>query len=139
MPHRNYSMLFDDFRIIGLSFSLNKTFKGKEPVPVNTQIGIAHKYDNRRKTLTVGLRISSTEGNMPFFFKVESRGRFIFKGAPDDNLIECFSKVNCPAIMFPYVRETIADITRRAGFPPLHLAPVNFIKLAERFKAVKKT
>ncbi|MDP3298216.1 MAG: protein-export chaperone SecB [Thermodesulfovibrionia bacterium] len=37
--------------------------------------------------------------------------------------------------MFPYVRETIADLTRRAGFPPLHLNPINFIQLAEKQEA----
>jgi preprotein translocase subunit SecB len=29
-------------------------------------------------------------------------------------------------VLFPYVRETIADAVARAGFPPVHLAPINF-------------
>ena len=32
----------------------------------------------------------------------------------------------CPNILFPYARENIADLSTRGGFPPLHLAPVNF-------------
>jgi hypothetical protein len=29
-------------------------------------------------------------------------------------------------VLFPYVRETIADAVTRAGFPPVHLDPINF-------------
>jgi len=29
-------------------------------------------------------------------------------------------------VLFPYVRETIADATLRAGYPPVHLQPINF-------------
>ena len=33
---------------------------------------------------------------------------------------------------FPYVRETIADAITRAGFPPVHLAPINFEALYQQ-------
>jgi len=32
----------------------------------------------------------------------------------------------CPNILFPFARETIADLVTRGGFPQLLLAPVNF-------------
>lgn len=31
-----------------------------------------------------------------------------------------------PGLIFPYVREAVADFTGKAGFPPLMLQPVNF-------------
>jgi preprotein translocase subunit SecB len=34
--------------------------------------------------------------------------------------------VNCPNILFPYVRETVSDAIVRAGFPQFLLAPVSF-------------
>jgi preprotein translocase subunit SecB len=34
--------------------------------------------------------------------------------------------IHCPNVLFPYVRETIADAIARAGFPPVHLDPINF-------------
>ena len=34
--------------------------------------------------------------------------------------------VACPNILFPFVREVVADAVNRAGFPPVLLAPVNF-------------
>ncbi|NSW86690.1 MAG: protein-export chaperone SecB [Syntrophobacteraceae bacterium] len=43
-----------------------------------------------------------------------------------------YAAVNCPAIIFPYLRETLADLTRRAAFPPLHLPITNFTKFAHK-------
>ena len=34
--------------------------------------------------------------------------------------------IHCPTVLFPYARETIADAIGRAGFPPVHLDPINF-------------
>jgi preprotein translocase subunit SecB len=40
--------------------------------------------------------------------------------------------IHCPAVLFPYARETVADATMRAGFPPVHLAPINFEALYQQ-------
>ena len=32
----------------------------------------------------------------------------------------------CPNIIFPYLRSNIADLITRTGFPPIHLAEINF-------------
>ena len=34
--------------------------------------------------------------------------------------------VNCPMLLFPFMRRIVADMTREAGFPPLLLDPVDF-------------
>jgi preprotein translocase subunit SecB len=35
-------------------------------------------------------------------------------------------------VLFPYARETLADAVTRAGFPPVHLAPINFEMLYQQ-------
>jgi len=40
--------------------------------------------------------------------------------------------IACPNVLFPYARETIADAVIRAGFPPVHLAPINFEALYQQ-------
>ncbi|MBI3585255.1 MAG: protein-export chaperone SecB [Nitrospinae bacterium] len=132
MQHKNFYMSFVDFRILNISFSINKGFKGRKHLTINPQIALAHKYEKKEKTLMVRLKISLTKGEIPFIFEIESEGRFIFKEAPNKDIIKNASTINCPAIIFPYVRETVADITRRAGFPPLHLPPINFLELTKR-------
>src|SRR5437763_12982058 len=40
--------------------------------------------------------------------------------------------IHCPNVLFPYIRETIADAITRAGFPPVHLDPLNFESLYQQ-------
>ena len=124
-------MSFDSFRIKKASFSINDKFKKKKPVLITPEIGVATKFDKTKFILTVLLKISLSEEDAPFYFHVESEGIFSFQESPDKALIEQFSSINCPAILFPYVRETVADLTRRAGLSPFHLPPINFIELAK--------
>lgn len=136
MIHKDIKISFEDFRILSLSFSVNPKFVAKgQTIEINPQIAIAKDYNSDKKTLIVRLRVSLIAGDVPFFFDLESVGSFSFDVSPDEQTIERSASINCPAIMFPYVRETIADLTRRAGFAPLHLQPINFVKFAERQSA----
>ncbi len=37
--------------------------------------------------------------------------------------------VDCPIILFPFVRRVLADVTRDGGYPPLMLDPIDFGRL----------
>ena len=37
--------------------------------------------------------------------------------------------VNCPTLLFPFLRRIVADLTREGGFPPLMLDPIDFAAL----------
>jgi preprotein translocase subunit SecB len=47
-------------------------------------------------------------------------------------MLEPFLLVNCPALIFPYLRRLVADLTREGGFPPLTLDPIDFGSLFMR-------
>ncbi len=73
-------------------------------------------------TLTVTARASD---KTVFLVEASQAGVFGIRGiAP--NQLQPVLAVHCPMVLFPYARETIADATMRAGFPPVHLAPINF-------------
>ena len=40
--------------------------------------------------------------------------------------------VVCPNIIYPYLRSNVADVVQRAGFPPIHLAEINFEALYQQ-------
>ncbi|MDZ5762035.1 Protein-export protein SecB [Candidatus Cyrtobacter comes] len=42
----------------------------------------------------------------------------------------------CPSILFPYMRRIVSDITRDGGYPPLLLAPVDFLALYMQKKEI---
>lgn len=55
-------------------------------------------------------------------------GIFEVKGAPPEAL-DAMLNINGPALLFPFLRRIVADLTREGGFPPLMLDPVDFAQL----------
>jgi preprotein translocase subunit SecB len=46
--------------------------------------------------------------------------------AGNENMdLEDFSRLNAPALVFPYIRETIASTSIKAGIPPVIIPPIN--------------
>ncbi len=58
-------------------------------------------------------------------------GLFKLHNVPEQAL-EPFLLINCPTILFPFLRRLVADITREGGYPPLLLDPIDFAGLYMR-------
>lgn len=125
-------MTFDHFGITSIHFYINNDFKREAEVTISPEIAGRADYNKETRRLQANMKVSLTSGNLPFYLSVEGFGVLTFNKEPDELTLKNVSSINAPAIIFPYIRETIADITRRAGFPPLHLHPVNFVNLAKK-------
>lgn len=79
-------------------------------------------------TLTVTARAND---KTVFLIEAAQAGIFAIRGVPPEQLQPVLA-IHCPAVLFPYARETVADATMRAGFPPVHLAPINFEALYQQ-------
>lgn len=60
-------------------------------------------------------------------------GAFNIKNIPADAL-EPLLLINCPSILFPFLRRIISDMTHEGGFPPLLLDPIDFAGLYKQRK-----
>lgn len=60
-------------------------------------------------------------------------GLFRIQNIPEEAL-EPFLLVNCPTLIFPFLRRIVSDVTRDGGFPPLMLDPMDFGALFMRNK-----
>ena len=68
-------------------------------------------------------------GNEPLFLlELEYGGIFHIENVPEDQL-HPFLLIECPRMLFPYVRRIVGDITRDGGFPPLNLETIDFLAL----------
>ena len=47
-------------------------------------------------------------------------------GTLPQQLLQPVLFVDCPTILFPFVRRVLADVVRDGGFPPLMLDPIDF-------------
>ncbi len=63
-----------------------------------------------------------------FLLELEYGGTFHIEGVPDDQL-HPYLLIECPRMLFPFVRRIISDVTRDGGFPPLNVDTVDFLTL----------
>jgi preprotein translocase subunit SecB len=80
--------------------------------------------------LTVTLTAKAGDKTL-FLVEASQAGIFTIRGVPAEHLGPVLA-INCPTVLFPYIRETLADAVMRAGFPPVHLAPINFEALYQQ-------
>ena len=66
-----------------------------------------------------------------FLVEAAQGGVFRISGIPLAE-IQPVLAIHCPNVLFPYARETVADAITRAGFPPVHLDPINFEMLYQQ-------
>jgi preprotein translocase subunit SecB len=69
-----------------------------------------------------------------FIADLSYAGIFTLNGVPQDQQ-EPILLVECPRLLFPFARNILADITRDGGFPPVMLAPVDFVNLWQTRRA----
>lgn len=60
-----------------------------------------------------------------FLVEAKQAGVFEARNLPAGQL-DLLLGIGCPTIIYPYLRANIADAITRAGFPPVHLAEINF-------------
>ncbi|WP_371170153.1 protein-export chaperone SecB [Aliiroseovarius sp. 2305UL8-7] len=88
--------------------------------PVDNQFEVISKY-------TIGSK-NKSGGEQLFLMELEYAGIFQVENVPEDQL-HPFLMIECPRMLFPFVRRIVADMTRDGGFPPLNLDTVDFLAL----------
>jgi preprotein translocase subunit SecB len=86
----------------------------------------------------VALRLSAharSETDDPMFVcELIYGGIFELSGVSAEDA-EALLLIECPRLLFPFARESMASITRDGGFPPLMIDPIDFIGLYRQKKA----
>lgn len=73
-------------------------------------------------TITVTAKVKD---KVAFLVEGKQAGIFEARNIPADQMDPLLG-IGCPNIIYPYLRANIADVISRAGFPPVHLAEINF-------------
>ena len=69
-----------------------------------------------------------------FLVEAKQAGIFEIRNLPEDQMGPIMG-IACPQIVYPYLRGNVADLITRAGFPPVHLAEINFQAMYEQQQA----
>ncbi len=73
-------------------------------------------------TITVTAKIKD---KVAFLVEGKQAGIFEARNIPAEQMDPMLG-IGCPTIIYPYLRANIADVITRSGFPPIHLAEINF-------------
>jgi preprotein translocase subunit SecB len=84
-------------------------------------------------TITVTAKVAD---KILFLVEAKQAGIFEARNIPEDQMAPLLG-IGCPNIVYPYLRANIADVISRAGFPPVHLAEINFeVFYQQRLEAI---
>ena len=103
--------------------------KGQMP-PLNLQIAVQVKPFQENE-FDVEIRIEArggTEGAPVFNLELVYGGLFRIENVPTEQL-HPYVHVECPRILFPFVRQIIAETVSSSGLPPIMLQPIDFAAL----------
>ena len=108
----------------------------QEPPGVDIQLGVeatpvAEGVFEVCVTATVQTKIKD---RTVFLVEVKQAGIFEIRNLPDDQMGPVMG-IACPQIVYPYLRGNVADLITRGGFPPVHLAEINFQAMYEQQQA----
>lgn len=70
-------------------------------------------------------------GETVFLLELSYAGVFTFQNVPREQM-RPLCLIECPRLMFPFVRNVVAEATREGGFPPLLINPIDFAELYRR-------
>ena len=119
----------------------NGDFGGTSPeVKINVNLEALNKSTLQHYEIIVKLDITSKSkenGNTLFLLELEYGGVFKISGVPEEQL-HPFLFIECPRILFPFLRRIVSDITRDGGFPALNLENIDFLHLYKNEATLRK-
>ena len=74
------------------------------------------------------------EDKTVFLVEAKQAGIFEVRNIAEEQMGSLLG-IACPQIVYPYLRSNVADIIQRGGFPPVHMAEINFQAMYEQQQA----
>ena len=94
-------------------------------IDVNVDVQGRALNDNQYEVeLSVAARANRENGDSMFVVEATYAGVFEILNVPREQL-EMVMMVECPRLLFPFMRQIVADATRNGNFPPLMLEPID--------------
>jgi preprotein translocase subunit SecB len=88
--------------------------------------GTEHQYETAIK---LNVTSKAKDGSVTLFvLEIDYVGIFHIENVPEDQM-HPFLLIECPRMIFPFLRRVVSDVTRDGGFPPLNLENIDFISL----------
>ena len=104
--------------------------QGQPAVDVNLGVEVQPVSDGIFEVAVMATVTTKLGERTLFLCEAKHAGIFEIRNIPEDQMQPILG-IACPGIVYPYLRAVVADIITRGGFPPVHLAEVNFQAMFE--------
>lgn len=119
-----------------MSFENIMAQKGGSPESkpeINVQVNLDAKKRPVENQYEVMIKLnieskSKESGDQLFLLEIDYVGVFMITGVSDDQL-HPFLLIECPRMLFPFLRRIVSDVTRDGGYPPLNLENIDFVQI----------
>ena len=102
--------------------------EGKPDVKVQINLDVQQRPGDRYE-VALKVNVDSKVGESRIFIlELDYAGLFFIQNVPQDQLHPLLM-IECPRLVFPYVRRVVGDVTRDGGYPPLNLEQIDFLAL----------
>lgn len=109
-----------------------KGLQGEVTPDITVQVNLdARKRAEQQFEVSIKLQCNSRnkqDGSQIFLLEIDYAGIFQIENVPDDQL-HPFLLIECPRMIFPFLRRVVSDVTRDGGFAPLNLENIDFVSL----------
>lgn len=111
-----------------------KAVQGATQPDVQVRVGLdARKRPTENQyDVIVKLNVDAkTKGDTPepiFLIELDYAGIFHIENVPDTQ-IQPFLMIECPRMLFPFIRRIVSDVTRDGGYLPLNLETIDFVSI----------
>lgn len=128
----------DTFKLLNIIL-IESSFKREPQIDFNNKdlhnnINIDVQNSTEKSNIlyvTVIVDFDTSVGNKKFILsRIKMLGVFEF-GEKLHLSLDSFANINAPAIIFPFIREHLSNVSMKAGIQPILLPTINFVKLAE--------
>jgi preprotein translocase subunit SecB len=108
--------------------------QGQPAVDINLGVEVKPIAEGIYEVCVTGTVTTKLAERTLFLCEAKQAGIFEIRNI-DGEQMQPILGIACPGIVYPYLRAVIADVITRAGFPPVHLAEVNFQAMYEAQQA----
>lgn len=123
------------------NYLVRKGVQGEVAPDVTVQVALDAKQrptENQYELLAkFQIRSDNKNDKSPLFLlELEYGALFHVEGVPQEQL-HPFLLIECPRMIFPFVRRIVSDVTRDGGFPPLNMDLIDFVALYRQTMAAR--
>ena len=115
------------------NIAAQKSLQGNTQPEIQVQVGVEarKRQTDNQYDVVVKLKIdnqSKDDGQQIFLVELDYAGVFQIENVNEQQL-HPFLHIECPRMLFPFIRRIVSDISRDGGYPPLNLDNMDFVQI----------